>query len=247
PLLPPFSHPSRSDTTVSVISPDQLLDQKELSQLSTGIRNYLEQWPYNVLEYLPRTIQVLGTSVQYLLYSALLNASLRISGTTPQIEEDIRRFYTCCSLSQFLEPLQPEKMAAADSSDDSDLWQFQPVVVDIVFEPGHGMTFDKKYVCKYCASMAETLIAVNSTDVTKIRELLDSFKLKFVRNLNTFKRYLKKAEIDHYALYRSLSFLKVCNCGDLLLRYVKLDAGTETLRVIAALETFIRDVNLKLQ
>ncbi|BFZ17400.1 hypothetical protein BsWGS_20439 [Bradybaena similaris] len=246
-LLLSTTHPSRSDTSNSVTSPDQLLDQKELSLLGTGIRNYLEQWPHNVLEYLTRTVQLMGMSVQYLLYSALLNASLRISGCTPQQEEDIRRFYTCCSLSQFLEPLQPEKIPVSDTSDDRDLWHFQPVVVDVVFQPGLGVTFDKKYICRYCAITAEALTAMHSTtDVTKIRELLESFKLKFVRNLNTFKRYLKKAEIDHYALYRSLSFLKVCNCGDLLLRYVKLDAGSETIHVVAALETFIRDVNLRL-
>uniref|UniRef100_A0A0B6ZYM9 Protein Njmu-R1 n=1 Tax=Arion vulgaris TaxID=1028688 RepID=A0A0B6ZYM9_9EUPU len=222
-----------------------LLD-KELSQLSTAIHSYLQQWPYNVLEYLTRTLQYTGSSVSHLIYSALLNASLHISGATSLQEEDVKRFYKCCNLSPLLEQLQSDIVSVTGSSDVSDLWQLQPVVVSVTFLPEQGVTFDKNYVCKFCESAADALTAMEATNVTKIRELLETVKMRFVRNLNTLKRFLKQAEIDHYALYRALSYLRKCGCGDLLLRYVKLDAGPDTLNVLTVLETFIRDVKLPL-
>jgi hypothetical protein len=238
-------HPSSSDS--SVFSPDQPTDHKELTQLSTGIHGYLRQWPCNVLEYLARTIQYMGGGIQYLIYSALLNASLQISGATPQQEEDVRRFYKCCNLSPLLEQLQADSLAVDDSMSDSDeLWQLRPVVVTITFLPDQAVTFDRKYVCKFCESASDALTSMDVGNVARIRDLLESVKLRFVRNLNTLKRFLKQAEIDHYALYRALSYLRKCGCGDLLLRYVKLDAGTDTLKVLAVLETFIKTTKLTL-
>uniref|UniRef100_A0A0B6ZX75 Uncharacterized protein n=1 Tax=Arion vulgaris TaxID=1028688 RepID=A0A0B6ZX75_9EUPU len=245
-FVSPSSHASSSDTSNSVVLPDQPVDQKELSQLSTAIHSYLQQWPYNVLEYLTRTLQYTGSSVSHLIYSALLNASLHISGATSLQEEDVKRFYKCCNLSPLLEQLQSDIVSVTGSSDVSDLWQLQPVVVSVTFLPEQGVTFDKNYVCKFCESAADALTAMEATNVTKIRELLETVKMRFVRNLNTLKRFLKQAEIDHYALYRALSYLRKCGCGDLLLRYVKLDAGPDTLNVLTVLETFIRDVKLPL-
>lgn len=40
---------------------------------------------------------------------------------------------------------------------------------------------------------------------------------------------------------RAYVFLKKCGCGNLLLRYVKLDASLETSGVLAAIEHFIKE------
>ena len=44
---------------------------------------------------------------------------------------------------------------------------------------------------------------------------------------------------------RAFVFLKKCGSGNLLLRYVKLDASAETLMVLTALEKFIRDKGIQ--
>ena len=49
----------------------------------------------------------------------------------------------------------------------------------------------------------------------------------------------------HPTFCRAFVFLKKCGSGNLLLRYVKLDASAETLKVLTALERFIRDKGIQ--
>ncbi|XP_059156538.1 protein Njmu-R1-like isoform X2 [Physella acuta] len=218
-----------------------LLD-KELSQLSTRIHRYLEQWPELVLGYVTRTVQYFGNYLQHFLHAALSNASLHICGATPEEEEDVKRFFGCCSLSKLFEKLQPDNVSVIDSNDNNDLWQLQPLVITITFQEGRVVSFDKSYSCQFCVNAAEKLMKMDLTNASRVRDFLEQVKLTFVQSLNKLKRFLNQAELDYYALYRSLSFLKKCGCGDLLLRYVKLDGGPEALNVLSVLETFIVDM-----
>ncbi|XP_013068701.2 protein Njmu-R1-like isoform X3 [Biomphalaria glabrata] len=223
-----------------------LLD-KELSQLSTRIHNYLEQWPYVVLEYLTRTIQYFGSGIQHLLYSALLNANLQINDATEEQEDDIRRFINCVSISSLVEQLQSSESVKIETCPEfNDLWLLQPIVITITLRQGQSVTFDKTYSCNFCTQASEKLLSFDPTNVSKIKDFLETIKLTFVHCLNKLKRFLKQAELDYYALYRSFSYLKKCGCGDMLLRYVKLDGGPETLSVLSVLETFIKDMKLTL-
>ncbi|KAI8797237.1 protein Njmu-R1 isoform X1 [Biomphalaria glabrata] len=223
------------------------IDPKELSQLSTRIHNYLEQWPYVVLEYLTRTIQYFGSGIQHLLYSALLNANLQINDATEEQEDDIRRFINCVSISSLVEQLQSSESVKIETCPDTnDLWLLQPIVITITLRQGQSVTFDKTYSCNFCTQASEKLLSFDPTNVSKIKDFLETIKLTFVHCLNKLKRFLKQAELDYYALYRSFSYLKKCGCGDMLLRYVKLDGGPETLSVLSVLETFIKDMKLTL-
>lgn len=232
-----------------------LLD-KELSQLGTGIQTYLESWPTSVLGYLARTLHFMGAEIEYLIYAALSNASLHISGTTTEMEEDIRRFFHCCSLSSLVEQLQPDNIShksVTGSSDSADLWQLQAPVVSLTFkteesgaENSNRVVMNPSNSCTFCKNAADKLMSLDSSNVTKVRDFLESIKLAFVHNLNKLKRFLKQAEVDYYDLYRSLCYLKKCGCGELLMQYVKLDGEPETLSVLSALEIFIKDMKQNL-
>ncbi|XP_059156537.1 protein Njmu-R1-like isoform X1 [Physella acuta] len=238
---PPPSNPDISNNSSSP-APCSLASQEKLSQLSTRIHRYLEQWPELVLGYVTRTVQYFGNYLQHFLHAALSNASLHICGATPEEEEDVKRFFGCCSLSKLFEKLQPDNVSVIDSNDNNDLWQLQPLVITITFQEGRVVSFDKSYSCQFCVNAAEKLMKMDLTNASRVRDFLEQVKLTFVQSLNKLKRFLNQAELDYYALYRSLSFLKKCGCGDLLLRYVKLDGGPEALNVLSVLETFIVDM-----
>ncbi|GFR80613.1 protein Njmu-R1 [Elysia marginata] len=239
---------------------DKPLTFPDLSQLGTGIQTYLEQWPTAVLGYLTRTLQFMGADIEHLIFAALSNASLHISGTTNEMEEDIRRFFRCCSLSSLVEQLQPDNTShksITGSSDSAELWQLQAPVVSLTFKPQEQVaqessSSDSRVImnplrsCTFCRNAADKLMSLDVSNVTKIRDFLESIKLAFVHNLNKLKRFLKQAEVDYYDLYRSLCYLKKCGCGELLMQYVKLDGEPETLSVLAALEIFIKDMNQNL-
>ncbi|KAL8601496.1 hypothetical protein ACOMHN_000438 [Nucella lapillus] len=219
-----------------------LLDD-ELSQLNTGVKSYLEGWHHTVLDYLMRCITRVGRqNVQYLVYSALVDASLQVTEGNTRDEDDIKRFISCCSLSPLLEQLQTSDQQNSGIASSGESWQVQPSVIsltlseeDAVFDT-HGIE-----MCNFCKMAADHLTAIDVKNVTKIRDSLESVKLAFIHNLNKLKRYLRQAELDNYALYGAFVFLKKSGCGNLLLRYVKLDASDDTLRVLTALETFIQD------
>ncbi|XP_035826229.1 protein Njmu-R1 isoform X2 [Aplysia californica] len=217
-----------------------LLD-KELSQLGAGIQSYLEQWPPVVLGFLTRTLQCMGPEIQQLIYAALLNANLQVSGASAQLEQDIKKFFQCCSLSGLLEKPQSDNTSSLTSLDNCDQWQLQPVVVSVTVKDGTA-SFEKTYSCQFCKNVTDKLMAQDQSNVTNIRDFLESIKLAFAHNLNKLKRFLGQAEVDFYVLYRALSYLRKCGCGELLLRYVKLDASSETLSVVSVLETFIKEM-----
>ncbi|GFN83170.1 protein njmu-r1 [Plakobranchus ocellatus] len=261
-LLLTCSDPSLSSDTDGFnnsASSDKTLNVLDLTQLSTDIQPYLEQWPTSVLGYLTRTLQYVGPDIEHLIYAALLNASLQISGASAEKEEDIKRFFRCCSLSTLMEQLQPDNAShrsVTGSSDSADLWQLQAPIVSLTFtdgdqqseDNGNGnsnskVVMDPAYSCTFCKNAADKLMTLDASNVTKIRDFLESIKLAFVHNLNKLKRFLIQSEVDYYALYRSLCYLRKCGCGELLVQYVKLDGGPETLSVLSALETFIKDMN----
>ncbi|PVD38830.1 hypothetical protein C0Q70_01454 [Pomacea canaliculata] len=214
----------------------------QLSQVNTGLKKYLEAWPETVLEYLTRCITRLGQNVQYLVYSALVDASLQVCDATAEEEDDIRKFISCCSLSPLLEQLQASDQLKAGISPSGEAWQVQPDVITLKLKEQEAV-FDMQGVlpCHFCKIAADHLLSIEAQNVTKIRDTLESVKLAFIHNLNKLKRFLKEAEVDHYALYRAYVFLKKCGCGNLLLRYVKLDASLETSGVLAAIEHFIKE------
>ncbi|RUS78112.1 hypothetical protein EGW08_014120 [Elysia chlorotica] len=230
----------------------------DLSQLGTGIQTYLEQWPTTVLGYLTRTLQFMGADIEHLIYAALSNASLQISGTTKEMEEDIRRFFRCCSLSSLVEQLQADSSShksVTGSTDSAELWQLQAPIISLAFKSEQELSQDSnsgraimspQRSCTFCKNAADKLMSLDSYNMTKIRDFLESIKLAFVHNLNKLKRFLKQAEVDYYALYGSLCYLKKCGCGELLMQYVKLDGESETLSVLSALEIFITDMKQNL-
>ncbi|XP_055955140.1 protein Njmu-R1 isoform X2 [Patella vulgata] len=218
----------------------KLLDA-ELSQIDTNLKDYLDSWHQTVLEYLTRCVKRLNKNIHYLIFSSLLDAQLIITGATPQEEEDINKFVQCCSIAPLVEQLRPEL-------DDN--------LVDIRNQPIIKLNLDKDSVTfdtngnipsQFCRLAGEHLLTIESQNITKLRDSLESVKLAFIHNLNKVKRFLKQAEIDHYALYRSYLYLRKCGSGELLIRYVKIDATSETLSVLKTLEEFIQKQGHSLQ
>jgi len=234
-------HPEITMTSFKNDSSDtrhQPSTNKELSQLSEGIHDYLEQWPPVVLGFLTRTMQCMESDISQLIYAALLNANVQVSGASKELEQDIKKFIQSCSLSGLLE--RPESLKNETEKDSSDNWQLQPITVSVVVD-GDSVTFDKIYNCQFCKNAADKLVAQDKSNVTKMREILESVKLSFAHNLNKLKRFLSQGEVDFYALYRALSYLRNTGCGDLLLRYVKMGVSLETLNVVGVIETLINE------
>ncbi|KJE89652.1 hypothetical protein CAOG_01089 [Capsaspora owczarzaki ATCC 30864] len=64
------------------------------------------------------------------------------------------------------------------------------------------------------------LALFSAPDPLVLRHALDLYKLRVTQEMNHFKRLVRQAEVDHYALYRASEFLERCGLGAILLRAV---------------------------
>uniref|UniRef100_A0A8C0KVG4 Uncharacterized protein n=1 Tax=Canis lupus dingo TaxID=286419 RepID=A0A8C0KVG4_CANLU len=76
------------------------------------------------------------------------------------------------------------------------------------------------------------------------RQVLENFKLKAIQDTNNLKRFIRQAEMNHYALFKCYMFLKNCGSGDILLKIVKVEHEEmpEAKNVVAVLEEFMKEV-----
>uniref|UniRef100_A0A8B9PCE9 Chromosome 17 open reading frame 75 n=1 Tax=Apteryx owenii TaxID=8824 RepID=A0A8B9PCE9_APTOW len=75
------------------------------------------------------------------------------------------------------------------------------------------------------------------------RQILENFKLKAIQDINNLKRFIRQAEMNHYALFKCYMFLKNSGSGDILLKIVKVEHAEmpEAKNVVAVLEEFMRE------
>lgn len=75
------------------------------------------------------------------------------------------------------------------------------------------------------------------------RQVLENFKLKAIQDTNNLKRFIRQAEMNHYALFKCYTFLKNCGSGDILLKIVKVEHEEmpEAKNVVAVLEEFMKE------
>uniref|UniRef100_U3JHZ1 Chromosome 17 open reading frame 75 n=1 Tax=Ficedula albicollis TaxID=59894 RepID=U3JHZ1_FICAL len=79
------------------------------------------------------------------------------------------------------------------------------------------------------------------------RQILENFKLKAIQDINNLKRFIRQAEMNHYALFKCYLFLKNCGSGDILLKIVKVEHAEmpEARNVVTVLEEFMRETPYK--
>uniref|UniRef100_A0A8C2UGH1 Chromosome 17 open reading frame 75 n=2 Tax=Coturnix japonica TaxID=93934 RepID=A0A8C2UGH1_COTJA len=75
------------------------------------------------------------------------------------------------------------------------------------------------------------------------QQILENFKLKAIQDINNLKRFIRQAEMNHYALFKCYTFLKNCGSGDILLKIVKVEHAEmpEARNVVTVLEEFMRE------
>lgn len=76
-----------------------------------------------------------------------------------------------------------------------------------------------------------------------LRQILENFKLKAIQDMNNLKRFIRQAEMSHYALFRCCLFLQSCGNGDVLLQNARAEhsGSPEACSIIRVLEEFLSE------
>uniref|UniRef100_A0A8D2KW88 Chromosome 17 open reading frame 75 n=1 Tax=Varanus komodoensis TaxID=61221 RepID=A0A8D2KW88_VARKO len=118
--------------------------------------------------------------------------------------------------------------------------QHKPVVIDFSGAQPH---FHNAGSNRFCEDWMQAFLNGSEGGNPFIfRQILENFKLKAIQDINNLKRFIRQAEMNHYALFKCYLFLKNCGSGDVLLKIVKVEHAEmqEAKNVINVLEEFMR-------
>ncbi|XP_069124037.1 protein Njmu-R1-like isoform X2 [Argopecten irradians] len=220
----------------------------QLTNINTSVRAYLENWCEVTMDYTCRCMKLLGPSVKYILYGALVDATFEFKGMTEQHQHDLKRFLHACNLSEILKQTDKEKRGVSPASTGS-----LDLLVDLgecTSAPQQTLTLtlsQDEVTCspEVCTTFCEDWSKIfNKTDyhrASQIRHVLEAFKIKYIQSINTLKRLLIQAEADYYALYKSYVFIKNSGNSEILLNYSHLDSVHEIQDVVKSLKEFITE------
>ncbi|KAL4239737.1 hypothetical protein ACF0H5_000540 [Mactra antiquata] len=229
------------DKTIHIASSDDL---------TQSFLQSMVDWYTVAVEFVTRTKQILGDNLKYLIYSALHDDTLTITGGTDQQQNDIRRFYDTCGLSSILSQLRETRYKQETGSISSSVDMLADV--DNQLSDTHDsinlnilsdeVKVDSDRCNKFCEEWAN---AMNRPEFdgnpTKQKQVVEAFKLKFIHTMNTLKRLLREAENDFYALYRSFVFLRDSGNSEILLHFVTTEGAIDTADVLCVLKDFLKE------
>ncbi|XP_064606952.1 protein Njmu-R1-like isoform X2 [Liolophura sinensis] len=223
----------------------------ELTEINTGIRDYLEKWYDVAIQYIQQCVNTLGQAARFLIYCAMTGNTLKVKGEDADTEALFHRFVDCCGLTELLHSSVSDKHESSPVLVDlSDSAEMVTTHVDnsntiVLRKEGNTYECDKQDLPKFCMDWSEALAGGSNQSSASLRRIIESYKLKCIQDVNSLTRLIRLAENDFYALYRAYVFLKTCGNGKILLSYTQqeqqVSQSVEGASVLRALEEYIQD------
>ncbi|XP_005003585.1 protein Njmu-R1 isoform X2 [Cavia porcellus] len=168
---------------------------------------------------------------------ALSYTPVEVKESDEKTERDINRFLSVASLHELIHEGTMTSLGLAVSEG-----QRKAVVIDCSSSPPQVYHAGSNRFCEDW--MQAFLNGTEGGNPFLFRQILENFKLKAIQDTNNLKRFIRQAEMNHYALFKCYMFLKNCGSGDVLLKIVKVEHEEmpEAKNVVAVLEEFMREV-----
>ncbi|XP_067089066.1 protein Njmu-R1 isoform X1 [Osmerus mordax] len=213
------------------------LQTPELQNLETEVRPYLSRWYEESVMHMHRVVQLVQGSISFLLHAALSHTPVDVINTDDSTKADVARFIKAASLQGLVqEDTTTASLCKAISEDPpSDL------TIDCSTSPP---TLSKTVSNRFCDEWIQAFLnAAERCNPFLLRQILENFKLKAIQDMNSLKRFIRQAEMSHYALFRCCLFLQGCGNGDVLLQNARAEhAGfPEACSIIRVLDEFLAE------
>ncbi|KAM6474403.1 protein Njmu-R1 [Liasis olivaceus] len=212
------------------------LDSKQ-SNLETCIKPLLRTWFEDLVCPIQRMVKLFQEKLAFVLHAALSCTPVEVNGSEEKAEKDINRFLQAASLQDLVRETTMTSLCTAAATEE----QCKSVMIDL---NGPQPCFHRAGTNKFCEDWTQAFLNVSEGgNPFLFRQILENFKLKAIQDINNLKRFIRQAEMSHYALFKCYLFLKNCGSGDVLLKIVKVEYAEmqEARNVISVLEEFMRD------
>ncbi|EPQ14805.1 hypothetical protein D623_10019659 [Myotis brandtii] len=204
--------------------------------LENHVKSYLSSWFEDVVCPIQRVVLLFQEQLTFLLHAALSYTPVEVKESDEKTKRDINRFLSVASLQGLIHEGTMTSLCMAMTEE-----QHKSVVIDCSSSQPQFYNAGSNRFCEDW--MQAFLNGAEGGNPFLFRQVLENFKLKAIQDTNNLKRFIRQAEMNHYALFKCYMFLKNCGSGDILLKIVKVEHEEmpETKNVVAVLEEFMKE------
>nr|XP_033816736.1 protein Njmu-R1 isoform X1 [Geotrypetes seraphini] len=206
----------------------------EICNLESCIKPYLHSWFEDCVLPIQRTVQLFQEQLAFLLHAALSYTPVEVKESDDRTKKDVDRFLSAASLLGLVQEGTMTSLCMAMTEE-----QHKSVIINC---SGPVPQFYNAGRNKFCEDWMQAFLnCAERGNPFLFRQKLESFKLKATQDMNNLKRFIRQAEMSHYALFKCYMFLKNCGNGDVLLKIVKVEYAEmpEADNVVKVLEEFM--------
>ncbi|XP_018527371.1 protein Njmu-R1 [Lates calcarifer] len=213
------------------------LQTPELQNLETEVRPYLSRWYEESVMHIHRVVQLVQSNISFLLHAALSHTHVDVINSDERTKADVSRFIKAASLQGLSQQDTTTASLCKAISEDTQ----SDLVIDCSTNPP---TLSNTVSNRFCDDWIQAFLnAAERCNPFLLRQILENFKLKAIQDMNSLKRFVRQAEMSHYALFRCCQFLQGCGNGDVLLQNARAEHSDlpEACSIITVLEEFLRE------
>ncbi|KFP83460.1 Protein Njmu-R1, partial [Acanthisitta chloris] len=211
----------------------------EQKNLESCVGPYLRSWFENAICPVQRVVQLFQDKLASLLHAALSYTPVEVKNADERTEKDISRFLAAASLQGLVQEGTMTSLCIAMTEE-----QHKSMVIDC---SGPQPQLHNAGSNRFCEDWMQAFgNGAEAGNPFLSRQILENFKLKAIQDINNLKRFIRQAEMNHYALFKCYLFLKNCGSGDILLKIVKVEHAEmpEARNVVTVLEEFMRETSV---
>ncbi|NWH61825.1 NJMU protein, partial [Geococcyx californianus] len=208
----------------------------EQKTLETSVNPYLRSWFENAVCPIQRVVRLFQEKLASLLHAALSYTPVEVKNADERTEKDISRFLAAASLEGLVQEGTMTSLCIAMTEE-----QHKTMIIDC---SGPHPQLCNAGSNRFCEDWMQAFVnGAEGGNPFLFRQILENFKLKAIQDINNLKRFIRQAEMNHYALFKCYMFLKNCGSGDVLLKIVKVEHAEmpEARNVVTVLEEFMRE------
>ncbi|XP_051571497.1 protein Njmu-R1-like isoform X2 [Myxocyprinus asiaticus] len=208
---------------------------QEMQNLEMDVRPYLKRWYEESVMHIHRVVQLLQAKVGYLLHAALSHKIVEVTGADEKTKADVARFIKAAGLQGLVQEDTATASLCMAISEDS----HTNLIINCSTSPP---TLTNAVSNRFCDDWIQAFLnAAERFNPFLLRQILENFKLKAIQDMNNLKRFIRQAEMSHYALFRCCLFLQSCGNGDVLLQNARAEHSSlpEACGIIKVLEEFL--------
>ncbi|KAB0399899.1 hypothetical protein E2I00_005986 [Balaenoptera physalus] len=200
------------------------------------VQSYLSSWFEDVVCPIQRVVHLFQEQLTFLLHAALSYTPVEVKESDEKTKRDIHRFLSVASLQGLIHEGTMTSLCMAMTEE-----QHKSVIIDC---SSSQPQFHNAGSNRFCEDWMQAFLnGAEGGNPFLFRQVLENFKLKAIQDTNNLKRFIRQAEMSHYALFKCYMFLKNCGSGDILLKIVKVEHEEmpEAKSVVAVLEEFMKE------